>query len=257
MVVLSVVVEPECLANRTSNSNNSPRQVFLGNLNQLLPPLASVRLVSSILYNPSLSTLITLLQVITLPTANKSRYLGSPPSPQPNLLKEVLVCLANNSRTSRVNSLSRNNPQSSEAEVAICLVITTSSNSNSNSNKISNQLIRVRPSSLPLLVILTDEIIPQYLAIRLLNPLGPAYSATVYSIATSNHRTSNNQRSRTILAYSAPTNQPLPPRNLAFSRTLLNRKTGTTPHHSKVSLAILSVNQGISNLDCLANLLPL
>jgi len=257
VVVLSVVVEPECLANRTSNSNNSPRQVFLGNLNQLLPPLASVRLVSSILYNPSLSTLITLLQVITLPTANKSRYLGSPPSPQPNLLKEVLVCLANNSRTSRVNSLSRNNPQSSEAEVAICLVITTSSNSNSNSNKISNQLIRVRPSSLPLLVILTDEIIPQYLAIRLLNPLGPAYSATVYSIATSNHRTSNNQRSRTILAYSAPTNQPLPPRNLAFSRTLLNRKTGTTPHHSKVSLAILSVNQGISNLDCLANLLPL
>lgn len=257
MVVLSVVVEPECLANRTSNSNNSPRQVFLGNLNQLLPPLASVRLVSSIPYNPSLSTLIKLLQVITLPTTNKSRYLGSPPSPQPNLLKEVLVCLANNSRTSRVNSLSRNNPQSSEAEVAICLVITTSSNSNSNSNKISNQLIRVRPSSLPLLVILTDEIIPQYLAIRLLNPLGPAYSATVYSIATSNHRTSNNQRSRTILAYSAPTNQPLPPRNLAFSRTLLNRKTGTTPHHSKVSLAILSVNQGISNLDCLANLLPL
>jgi len=255
--VLSVVVEPECLANRTSNSNNSPRQVFLGNLNQLLPPLASVRLVSSIPYNPSLSTLITLLQVITLPTANKSRYLGSPPSPQPNLLKEVLVCLANNSRTSRVNSLSRNNPQSSEAEVAICLVITTSSNSNSNSNKISNQLIRVRPSSLPLLVILTDEIIPQYLAIRLLNPLGPAYSATVYSIATSNHRTSNNQRSRTILAYSAPTNQPLPPRNLAFSRTLLNRKTGTTPHHSRVSLAILSVNQGINNLDCLANLLPL
>ena len=250
-----MVVEPECLANRTSNSNNSPRQVFLGNLNQLLPPLASVRLVSSIPYNPSLSTLIKLLQVITLPTTNKSRYLGSPPSPQPNLLKEVLVCLANNSRTSRVNSLSRNNPQSSEAEVAICLVITTSSNSNS--NKISNQLIRVRPSSLPLLVILTDEIIPQYLAIRLLNPLGPAYSATVYSIATSNHRTSNNQRSRTILAYSAPTNQPLPPRNLAFSRTLLNRKTGTTPHHSKVSLAILSVNQGISNLDCLANLLPL